>query len=194
MQRLPVTPAGARDPQRNRDITDILDYIVGQYGEDGNGNPVNVVEVRGRTFASMLRRAREWERQAWYGIYRKVPPWENHGLDWQMKVREPDGSQVVWTFREMCRADELIQESEAMHHCVAGYAEWCSRGESAILSLRRNEERRLTVEIDPRTGRILQARGQCNVAPEPGEMAVLQRWQDEYLKTRLASFGGTAFR
>jgi hypothetical protein len=64
-----------------------------------------------------------------------------------------------------------------MSNCVAQYIERCASGQSTIFSLRCEGLRRLTVEVDPRTGVVVQARGPFNRNPDGEENARLLEWQ-----------------
>ncbi len=64
--------------------------------------------------------------------------------------------------RELVSGRELYEEGLAMHHCVAGYAMRCASGTSAIFSLKIAGERHVTVELQPATREVIQARGAYN--------------------------------
>lgn len=60
---------------------------------------------------------------------------------------------------------ELIQEGNALHHCVGGYVERYAGGHTIICFLRRAETPDTpwrTIEINPQTGAIVQDRGERN--------------------------------
>jgi hypothetical protein len=80
--------------------------------------------------------------------------------------------------RELVSGDELADESAAMHHCVGSYAYRCAQGRSAIFSVTLDGERRITVELDPSTRAVVQARGLRNRECEPEERELLRRWLD----------------
>jgi hypothetical protein len=90
----------------------------------------------------------------------------------------------VWTVRELTSSTELALESQAMQHCVASYDFRCAHGASAIFSLSFAEVRQVTVEVEPRSRRIVQARGLQNRSAEPRELDVLRRWLDSLTDAR----------
>ena len=67
-----------------------------------------------------------------------------------------------------------------MRHCVASYARTCARGAAAIYSLKLDSgsgfDRRLTIEVDARSKRIVQARGRYNAMPQPLDERYLRNW------------------
>lgn len=69
---------------------------------------------------------------------------------------------------------------QALHHCVASYAQDCARGRTSIWSLQvdtgRGPHRALTVEVDVGKRTIRQARGKANRLPRQVEREVLERW------------------
>jgi hypothetical protein len=79
---------------------------------------------------------------------------------------------------------ELALESQAMQHCVASYDFRCAHGASAIFSLSLAEVRQVTVEVEPMSRRIVQARGVQNRSAEPRELDVLRHWLDRLAGAR----------
>jgi hypothetical protein len=76
--------------------------------------------------------------------------------------------------RHLCTPAALVREGEEMHHCVAGYEDAVSRGQSVILAISVRGHRS-TVELSAQ-GRILQHRGPRNADPHPLCHAVMQRF------------------
>jgi hypothetical protein len=66
-----------------------------------------------------------------------------------------------------------------MRHCVAIYAESIASGGCSIWSLRRDGNRALTIEVDNKRRRIVQAKGKCNRRPEDWELRIVERWARE---------------
>ena len=67
--------------------------------------------------------------------------------------------------RPAASAAEVVREGQELHHCVGGYVDRYAAGETVICVLRRAvqpEEPWRTVEISPRTGKVLQDRGLRN--------------------------------
>ena len=129
---------------------------------------------RGRTPASARDDALEHDRQLEESRNRgRDLSWRPRG--WDREFPEDDG---VWTVRELTSSTELALESQAMQHCVASYDFRCAHGASAIFSLSYAEVRQVTVEVEPRSRRIVQARGLQNRSAEPRELDVLRRWLD----------------
>lgn len=123
-----------------------------------------------RTPASAHEAARLYQRTIKWP-YCKLR-WSAHGWDWQAE----DAAEPKWTICELISGHELYEEGEAMRHCVAQYASQCFRNESAIFSLRANGRRRVTIELDPRSRRVVQAQGPCNSRTKPEESAAIARW------------------
>ncbi|WP_303229463.1 PcfJ domain-containing protein [uncultured Dialister sp.] len=68
---------------------------------------------------------------------------------------------------------DMIKEGEAMHNCVGTYAAKVARADTDVVFVRRIEkpgESYITVEVDPRTGTIRQAREKYNM-PVKGDNA-----------------------
>lgn len=69
----------------------------------------------------------------------------------------------------------LVAEGSALGHCVGGYSSAVERGQSAILS-QQIGLLRSTVEIDPRSGRVLQHYGPNNSQPAPVLVRLFNRF------------------
>ena len=126
--------------------------------------------MKGRTMGSMLRLMCDWHRNLVHSAGNLA--W-TPSLQQPMSVDEPDDDPTLsprrWQMMELTDSAQLRTEGAMMHHCVASYAYLCCQGLSRIWSLRfwRGEKlhRVLTIEVDPRRGAIVQARGLANRAP-----------------------------
>ncbi len=84
---------------------------------------------------------------------------------------------------ELLSSLELKTEGCVMHHCVGSYTVRCSRGICAIFSCRRwkkenpaEVERFLTIEVNFKSRRIVQARGKYNAPPSDYAKQLLQEF------------------
>jgi len=89
----------------------------------------------------------------------------------------------VYEVTELLTARELLEESRAMGHCVASYAQACVARRSAIWGLRLRIEsgrviRLATVEVRLRDATIIQVRKRSNKPPKDHELSILRRWGD----------------
>lgn len=130
---------------------------------------------RGRSARRALEAAREYRRQVERPFTAYV--WQRHGWDW----RYSDEAARTWSFVELTTGQELFHEGQALHHCVASYTARCAAGYSAIISLRHEEVRRITIEINPYIKQIVQARGLQNRLPTAQEQTVINQWVKEVL-------------
>ncbi|MEK6235788.1 MAG: PcfJ domain-containing protein, partial [Planctomycetales bacterium] len=105
--------------------------------------------------------ARGWTSNTWKGA-----PIANFTY---VEPKEDQWSFRYWTIQQLHSQSELIAEGESLHHCVATYDEFCERGISSIWSLKcsgsRTDRRMLTIEVDPKSRRIVEALGKCNRYP-----------------------------
>jgi hypothetical protein len=134
---------------------------------------------KGRGLRAVLRRSLAYQRQLerpWSCYF-----WQRHGWDW----KPVDPALVGWCFVELTSGEELFREGQAMRHCVAGYAAYCAAGHSAIVSIRFKEARRITVEIHPATGQVVQARGACNRPATNEEQRAIRLWVDAVIRPSL---------
>lgn len=125
---------------------------------------------KGRRVRTVLERSIQYRRQVEcpWSSYK----WNGHGWDWAWD----QASRGMWSFVELTSGRDLVEEGQAMSHCVASYAGRCASGHSAIVSMRYNNSRRITVEMNPTTRQIVQARGACNRNVNTEEREVLSLW------------------
>lgn len=131
---------------------------------------------KGRRVRAVLARSVEYQREVenpWYR-YR----WRRHGWNWRLD----DPPHGTWSFIELTSGDDLFEEGRELRHCVASYAGRCVSGYSAIVSIRYNDVRRITIEISPRTRRVVQARGLCNRQANAEELRVLSLWMTNVVR------------
>lgn len=152
----------------------------------------NVVHFswRGRTAASASAAAQRHERQLLAIRQAQISAranaaarvtWSNKGLDLVM-----DHGEDSWSIEELCSLKELIEEGGALSHCVALYSSSCIAGQSAIFSLRRNGQRKITIELHCSSGRVVQARGMANRATQPIEDEIIQGWRRQCIDSEVA--------
>jgi hypothetical protein len=148
----------------------ILSWAMHEYTETEYQQQAQPFFWKGRSVAAVLERSLEYHRRVqrpWTGY-----KWNNHGWDWEI-----DQAQFgKWSFVELTTGEDLFYEGDALHHCVTTYAGRCASGYSAIVSLRLDGIRRLTVEINPKTKQVVQARGIYNREAQIEERNVLGKW------------------
>ncbi|MCK5917776.1 MAG: PcfJ domain-containing protein [Cocleimonas sp.] len=111
-------------------------------------------------------------RQATSYPYKNVSyHWKSYGWEWGLTHKNKR-----WTFIELTSTQSLFDEGEAMEHCVASYSEHCNLQESAIISLRLNKKRCLTIEIQPASRALVQVSGFANRSATQNEMAIIRQW------------------
>ena len=156
----------------------ILDWGLFQFHETRNGDGVPF-SWRGRSLSTAIARCREWEQATVEALRRNEQggnyKWKQQGWDWEhaVEVREK------WKIQELTSTEDLAREGLIMQHCVASYDGYCLNGFASIFSVCRNGHRRLTIEVDPRTKRVVQVRGRKNRNPTHVEADVVLQWLAE---------------
>ncbi len=86
--------------------------------------------------------------------------------------------------RAAANAQEIVAEGQALHHCVARYAEDVANGKTGILFMRSvKEPDKPLYTIEVRDGKIIQCRGERNRAMDlKKEKAFYARWQNAKFK------------
>ncbi|MCP4134921.1 MAG: hypothetical protein GY754_28360 [bacterium] len=140
--------------------------------------------VTGRTVSAMTRGMEEWHREL--ALIKKLrstffTPSGFEEKSWEFKRRTKEGNFLVtsWSMVEILTSKDLAAEGRSMGHCVFSYASHISSGSTAIWSLKKNSERVLTIEVNIRSKKIVQARGKHNRWPSDKELLMLKRWASE---------------
>jgi hypothetical protein len=96
----------------------------------------------------------------------------------------PAAKQGSFEIVPIVTATDLYREGQAMHHCVATYADRVREGACYVFSVRQSGERVATVSLVRDCARVLieQVRGPCNSTPTTAMMTALRQW----LRTRPA--------
>lgn len=111
---------------------------------------------------------------------------ENRELREKFVLREKALSRYCWErdgliIRPCATQEELIREGAMLKHCVASYAKRHADGETAIFFCRRADEPDrpyYTVQLDEKSGRVLQNHGYRNDAERPIPQEVRQFVKD----------------
>lgn len=146
----------------------------------GGGIPQPNLTMKGRTVESVLRQVERWHRELNRETIRGALVWPTCGIPGYERTEGTEGSQKIVRIDEILTSAELQHEGGAMRHCVASYARTCARGTVAIFSLKLDSgtgfDRRLTIELDVRSKRIIQARGRFNAPPQLLDERYIRNW------------------
>ena len=94
--------------------------------------------------------------------------------------------------RPIFSAHELAEEGEHMHHCVKMY--WSHKDSLILVCRTKQDERIATIEINVKSGQIIQIRGVCNERPKEHDKIhnVLTKRLDDILHPAKYKFKETA--
>jgi len=113
----------------------------------------------------------------------RVCEWPVSGIAPFRLAEKADGTQTIWTIRELLSSGDLKYEGARMHHCVGTYAQACLRRSTSIWTMeleQAGETRKvLTIEVDLKQRAIREARCKYNKPPGPLYQGVLRRWAAE---------------
>jgi len=177
------------DPSQVGPVVDYLhhhrfvpqDVLVEEGELTGLGPPQPNLSMKGRTPRALLRQVCGWhERLKLPGDVAKLS-WKPSGIvAFRHVERESDARLRCWTIRELTSGEQLRREGAGMRHCVASYAGSCARHTTSIWSMRFEDGGRrfrvMTIEVDPATRTIRQARRRGNAPPNDKALGVLRGW------------------
>lgn len=76
---------------------------------------------------------------------------------------------------------ELINESETLHHCVRSYADRMSKKETAIFFIReKTQADRPLYTLELKGKKVIQARGKNNCQLDPEAQDFVKKWEKRY--------------
>jgi hypothetical protein len=172
-------------------VAPIIDFIHGvrhertlietAHGMVAREPPLPGFSLAGRTPRTLLRLMEDWHRDLGQraGELRWAPS-PLRPLVVEIPSEDEAAPPVSWELRELTSGEQLRAEGAALRHCIASYSSSCWLGRSRIWSLRRRRGERvrsvLTVELDPRTRTVVQARGFRNRRPAAKEIQLLRAW------------------
>ena len=153
----------------NQQCDDILDWAHQKYHEPPAADATGF-SWKGRRVGPVL------EQSAAYAQLKLRPwvkySWSNHGYDCCLI----DETGQRWSVEEICSGQQLYREGRELHHCVVNYAATCAAGDAIIFSLRKQNVRHLTLQLDPSNFALVQARGLQNRHPTGQEKRVINQW------------------
>lgn len=163
-----------RDELTDDECERVLDWAMHRFTEDDGQQraPNQCFTLTGRAPVAAHEQALAYREalRVPYG-YEWPQSWARRSWDWELGEGEH-----TWTVHELATSAQLADESAAMRHCVASYAYRCVSGASAIFSLQRDGQRVITIELEPGSRRVVQARGPYNRACTADELALVERW------------------
>ena len=143
--------------------------------------PIPNLSLKGRTVQSVMRLMEEWHRNV--GSAEGGFSWEPsriRPLTHETPSHDPAVPPTIWELTELTSSGQLRAEGTALQHCVASYGHGCWKGRSRIWSLRRRRglsyKSVVTVEINPASRAIIQARGFRNRRASGRALNILQMW------------------
>lgn len=145
--------------------------------------------LKGRTGVTLMRAMEEWHAElAQAKVHTRTantykPSGFRGGEFDKSRYDETKSTMIekhVWHVREILTVKDLAAEGRHMHHCVFSYSWSIERGTVSIWSLSHEtwggDERCITVEVNNRERRIVQARGKYNRAMDNQERMMLTAW------------------
>ncbi|WP_103068959.1 PcfJ domain-containing protein [Aquimarina sediminis] len=168
---------------------EILDYLSFSIREHSD------FSMRGRTLEALTRQSDEWHRRMY--MQRNAENdvgWKSSKIKQLSYSTLEDEVTITYKIVELLNAQELYEEGYDMCHCVASYVDECFSGTSAIFSLRKytkdSFEKLVTIEVDPVSREIIQAKSKHNEALSKEAEKIVEIWmkqvnlkQEEYLYT-----------
>ncbi len=153
----------------------VLTWAMHKYTE-ARRDGTQAFSLKGRSVRRSIEHSVEYRRLVelpWSDLQ-----WNKHGWDRELQ-KEPG---ILLSFVELTSGEELFDEGQAMNHCVSSYAARCAAGRSAIVSMRANDVRLVTIEVEPATGRLVQARGKFNREIDSEERQAIRHWADTVVR------------
>jgi len=133
-------------------------------------------ELQELSIENVLEEIKEWEKVLQGqggGRYYEPAKSENIIYGPQWKNEQWNG----WTVQKVKSENDLGAEGERMDHCVGGYCQSVSEGNTVIYSLRDARNRpHITMNYKPRIRKVVEIRGVANSYPKEQYKAMLTEW------------------
>lgn len=138
--------------------------------------------LQDRTLMSLRRHMANWQTD----LSLIPPPLAPSAPRWEKTAISPfrcSTGDLAWSIDEILTGKDLLVEGRMMRHCVATYTHACVHRLTSIWSMRvqqgEHNRRLLTIEVNPATRTIRQAKGSRNAPPGRPEMEMLRRWANQ---------------
>jgi hypothetical protein len=136
-------------------LTELVDYVREARRENVH------YQLKGRTLQSLFKQSDIWHKH--FSIYKAETLWKPCGIE----GLEIEKKNEILKLQELTGSKDLAIEGKTMKHCVSSYAFYCSKGRSAIFSVRKYSGGILldvlaTIEVNIALKRVVQAKAKMN--------------------------------
>lgn len=149
----------------------VLEWAVHRYTETRYDH--RRFKWNGRSLAPTIRRSLQYREER--RTRKDYKTWEPKDWNW---TYVDDRSRNI-AISEIVSSDKLYEEGLRMKHCVNMYTGRCVLGHSAIFSFTIDGINELTLEVDPRSKQLVQARGLQNRGSTRSENDLIKIWMSE---------------
>lgn len=137
--------------------------------------------VKGRSVDNVLMDTQKWHKEQALLEQAKginLPASGFQDLQWQQtKWFKKHGMKLLhWQVKEIRSKSELLEEGNAMRHCVYSYKRCVEKRSSSIWALTCNGQRGLTIEVRNRNRQIVQIKGKGNREANALEQSAVDYW------------------
>lgn len=136
------------------------------------------LSMKGRTPDALLKQVEQWHGNLAKSSGAQKYFFKRLGIPEFRQATGPK-KQMIWQIKELLSGAQLIEEGQAMKHCVASYARVCALGYCSIWAMTcvtpHGAKKHQTIEVS-REKVIVQCRGLNNRLPTAEEFAVIQKW------------------
>jgi len=154
----------------------LIDYIEHRRHQDPT------FSMKGRTVIALMRGMHEWHGDLAKEKAIKGKVFEPSGFDagsFDRTYQERTGKiRIHWTINEILTSKELAEEGRVLKHCVYSYAYRIGPKTNSIWSMRGNDERVMTIQVDNLAEAIVQYRGRFNALPDARSFQIMKEWAD----------------
>lgn len=154
------------------ELRQLLAYLQHLWDEHGK------LKIKGWTFASLVRRANEWQRE----MYIRRASGGGVNQSWAGAAYAPylaEGEKHIYRITQLTSTTALFEEGRDMRHCVGSYFYKCTSQGTSIWSLRQytgeKYKRLVTIEVSSRH-EIVQARRKLNAMPDKVQLNLIRKW------------------
>jgi PcfJ-like protein len=151
-------------------LTELVDYVREAKRENVH------FQLKGRTLQSLFKQSDIWHKH--FAIYKVETFWKPCGIE-GLKIEKKN---EILKLEELTGSKELAIEGKTMKHCVSSYSFYCSKGRSAIFSVRKYAGGILldvlaTIEVNVPLKRVVQAKAKMNKPISEEVIKLIEIWR-----------------
>lgn len=160
-----------------REFSPLVDYINAVKFAPNAEHPG--FSMKGRNPETLLTQVEQWHNKVSKERGKNYMEWKPVGLGGFTKEEKSRNEFNNWSIEELLNSTKLFEEGRVLSHCVSSYKYSAAKGQCSIWSLKLNDQKAITIEVNTSSQSIVQARGKLNRLPNSKEIQIIREWANK---------------